>query len=68
MSLRSTTGQAVQVTPDALPDLKLAGKVESISQFSVEKFGDVTYTAKINLDEVDPDLRWGMTVKVHFQP
>jgi HlyD family secretion protein len=62
------TGQAVQVTPDALPDLKLAGKVESISQFSVEKFGDVTYTAKINLDEVDPDLRWGMTVKVHFQP
>ncbi len=62
------TGQAVQVTPDALPDLKLPGKVESISQISVEKFGDVTYTAKINLDEADPDLRWGMTVKVIFQP
>ena len=62
------TGQAVQVTPDALPDLKLPGKVESISQISVEKFGDVTYTAKINLDEADPNLRWGMTVKVIFQP
>jgi len=45
----------------------LRGVVESISQFSVERFGDVTYTAKIDLEESDPRLRWGMTVKVLFE-
>ena len=63
---RVAVGQPVTITPDALPDLQLAGTVESISQLSVEKFGDVTYTAHINLDESDPRLRWGMTVSVEF--
>lgn len=64
---RVEEGQFVSVTPDALPDLTLRGVVESISQFSVERFGDVTYTAKIDLEESDPRLRWGMTVKVLFE-
>ncbi len=59
-------GQAVTVTPDALPDLELSGTVESISDLFEEKRGDVTYTAQIKLDEVDPRLRWGMTVVVTF--
>lgn len=59
-------GQAVTVTPDALPDLELSGTVESISNLYEEKRGDVTYTAKIRLDEGDPRLRWGMTVVVTF--
>lgn len=59
-------GQAVTVTPDALPDLELSGTVESISNLYEEKRGDVTYTAKILLDEGDPRLRWGMTVVVTF--
>lgn len=61
-------GQEVVVTPDALPDLQLRGKVESISQLYVEKQGDVTYTAKIALEDTDPRLRWGMTVAVEFIP
>ena len=63
---RVAVGQQTTITPDALPDLQLAGTVESISQLYVEKFGDVTYTAHINLDEIDPRLRWGMTVTVEF--
>lgn len=59
-------GQAVTITPDALPDLELSGTVESISELFEEKRGDVTYTAKIRLDEGDPRLRWGMTVVSTF--
>ena len=61
-------GQEVVVTPDALPELQLRGRVESISQLFVEKQGDVTYTAKIALEDTDPRLRWGMTVAVEFIP
>jgi multidrug resistance efflux pump len=65
---RVEVGQAATITPDALPDLELDGKVESISQLYVEKFGDVTYTAHLTLNESDPRLRWGMTVSVEFAP
>ncbi|UCH59678.1 MAG: efflux RND transporter periplasmic adaptor subunit [Anaerolineales bacterium] len=59
-------GQATEITPDALPDLDLSGAVVSISDLYEEKRGDVTYTARIELDESDPRLRWGMTVVVNF--
>ncbi len=61
-------GQSVILLPDALPDLTLEGQVESISQLYVEKLGDVTYTARIALDDSDPRLRWGMTVNARFIP
>jgi multidrug resistance efflux pump len=60
-------GQPVTVTPDALPDLELTGTVESIKDIYEEKRGDITYTARIILDESDPRLRWGMTVVVVFE-
>lgn len=59
--------QQVTVTPDALPDLELSGRVESISDLFEEKRGDVTYTARILLDEASDKLRWGMTVVVTFE-
>lgn len=61
-----STGQNVTVVPDAIPDLTLNGKVEKISQVFEEKRGDVTYTTKILLTDMDPRLRWGMTVLVTF--
>lgn len=61
-------GQSTLMIPDALPDYELVGQVDSISQIYEEKLGDVTYTVRIALDETDPQLRWGMTVKVSFQP
>jgi HlyD family secretion protein len=59
-------GEEVRITFDALPDLELAGVVESIGDLYVEKFGDITYTVKIRLTENDPRLRWGMTAIAHF--
>jgi multidrug resistance efflux pump len=60
-------GQKVTVTPDALPDIKLSGEVIKISDTFEEKRGDITYTVRIKLNEVDPRLRWGMTVVVDFE-
>jgi HlyD family secretion protein len=59
-------GQSVTVTPDALPELELSGTVESISDLFEEKRGDITYTVRIQLNEEDERLRWGMTVVVTF--
>ena len=59
-------GDTASITPDALPDLKMSGKVESISDEFEEKRGDITYTTRIRLDNADPRLRWGMTVAVVF--
>ncbi|OGO41812.1 MAG: hypothetical protein A2W36_06580 [Chloroflexi bacterium RBG_16_58_14] len=59
-------GQIVTVRLDALPELELKGKVGAIKDLSEEKRGDVTYTVTILLDQVDPRLRWGMTVSVDF--
>ena len=64
---RVNVGTEVRLTFDALPDLELAGVVESIGDIYVEKFGDVTYTVRIRLAESDPRLRWGMTAIAHFE-
>lgn len=59
-------GQSADVTFDALPELSLKGKVQSISDVHTDKSGDVTYTTKVALAESDARLRWGMTSVVHF--
>ncbi len=61
-------GQAVEIAPDALPDLILKGSVESISQSYISQGGDILYTVKITLIDTDPRLRWGMTVQSTFTP
>jgi multidrug efflux pump subunit AcrA (membrane-fusion protein) len=60
-------GQSVSVLADALPELTLNGTVEKIADVFVERNGDITYTVRIALKELDPRLRWGMTVVVKFQ-
>jgi len=59
-------GQSVMLLPDALPDVKMSGVVESIGETYVEHSGDITYVVRIKLDQPDPLLRWGMTVEAHF--
>ncbi len=63
-------GQNVTVELDALPDLALNGKVQSIGQLYQEKSGEVVYPVKIGLTDAPADLRlrWGMTAKVNFAP
>ncbi|HSD85790.1 MAG TPA: HlyD family efflux transporter periplasmic adaptor subunit, partial [Anaerolineae bacterium] len=60
-------GQGVTIKFDALPDVELKGKVESISSVAQSKSGDVVYPVKIKVLEGDPRLRWGMTAAVTFE-
>ena len=61
-------GSTVTIIPDALPEVELAGVVESISEIFEERRGDITYTANILVGgELDSRLRWGMTVVVNFE-
>ena len=62
-----SVGQKVTVVADALPDLVLNGTVDKISDVFEEKRGDITYTVRILLDDMDPRLRWGMTVVITFK-
>jgi HlyD family secretion protein len=60
-------GQGVTIKLDALPDVTLAGRIESISPVSQVKSGDVVYPVKIKVLDNDPRLRWGMTAAVTFE-
>jgi len=42
--------------------------VEEISQSFKSQGGDILYTVRIKVDDVDPRMRWGMTVEVTFEP
>jgi len=59
-------GQEVTITFDALPGKTFTGEVESISEYFLERFGDITYVVRIRLLETDARLRWGMTAEVLF--
>jgi multidrug resistance efflux pump len=59
--------QAVTITFDALPGVKLNGRVLAVTPKAQTKRGDVTYTVKIAIDEPDPKLKWGMTGQVEIQ-
>jgi RND family efflux transporter MFP subunit len=59
--------QAVAITFDALPGVKLNGRVLAITPKSQTKRGDVTYTVKIAIENPDPRLKWGMTGQVEIQ-
>jgi hypothetical protein len=43
------------------------GVVTEISQSSFVQGGDVLYTVRIETEDVDPRLKWGMTVEVSLE-
>jgi len=61
-------GQRVNILADALTDIKMNGVVEEISQSFKSQGGDILYTVRIRVDDVDARMRWGMTVEVTFEP
>jgi multidrug resistance efflux pump len=61
-------GQKVTFIADALPEVKMSGAISEISQSSFIQGGDVIYTIRIEAGEVDPRVKWGMTVEVIFEP
>jgi multidrug resistance efflux pump len=59
-------GQAVTITPDALPDVEIEGYILQISDHYQENRGDITYKTIIQLTETPAMLQWGMTVLINF--
>jgi multidrug resistance efflux pump len=59
-------GQQVDVSADALPGQTMPGTVEEIGQTPKSQAGDILYTVRIRIKDVDARLRWGMTVEVTF--
>jgi HlyD family secretion protein len=58
-------GQEVEVSVDAMPYLKLRGRVSEIAPMAEEQHGDIVYTVTIDLEEgAVASLRWGMTAYV----
>jgi multidrug efflux pump subunit AcrA (membrane-fusion protein) len=64
--VKLSVGQKVNMIPDALPDLALAGEITGISNAYTQQGGDIIYTVTIRVNQTDPRLRWGMTVEAVF--
>ncbi len=61
-------GDAATITFDAIPDLKLPGKVSHIDPLGQNKLGDITYTVTVQPEKHEPRLRWNMTAFVTILP
>lgn len=60
-------GEPAKITVNAFNDKVLTGKVTNIALQSVTlSTGDISYVVTLALNNQDPTLRWGMTVKVEF--
>jgi HlyD family secretion protein len=64
---RVKLGQPVAIFIKALGQ-EVSGRVSDISPLADSLGGDVVYKAIIELDELPPGLRAGMSVEVHFGP
>jgi multidrug efflux pump subunit AcrA (membrane-fusion protein) len=64
---RVTVGQPVNVTFDAIKGKTLTGKVTRIAPMSSQGQGGVNYSVIVELDQLDPALRWGMTAFTDIQ-
>jgi hypothetical protein len=57
----------VAIAFDALPDRVFDGLVTRISPMAEPGSGGVHYTVIVELQEMDPVLRWGMTAFVDIE-
>jgi multidrug efflux pump subunit AcrA (membrane-fusion protein) len=64
---RVAPGQTVGVTFDAVPERLFGGRVVRISPMADPGGGGVHYTVVVEMDELDPAIRWGMTAFVDIE-
>jgi len=64
---RVAVGQQATLTFDALPEQVLTGRVTRISPMAEPGSGGVNYTVIVELDEIAPVIRWGMTAFVDIE-
>ncbi len=65
--VRVAEGAAAVISIDALPDLRLTGRVTRIKPFGENKQGDIIYLVVIQPDQMDSRLRWNMTASVAIE-
>jgi len=65
--VRIAEGQAATIVVEALPDLKLPGRIVRIELQAEDYRGDTVYPVSIALDDVPAGLRWGMTALVEIE-
>lgn len=64
---RVQVDQTVDVTFDAVPDQVFSGRVTRISPMAESDGGGVNYTAVVEMETLDPQIRWGMTAYVDIE-
>ena len=64
---RVAVGQPVNVTFDAIKGKTLKGRVTRIAPMSSAGQAGVNYTVIVELDLLDPALKWGMTAFTDIQ-
>jgi multidrug efflux pump subunit AcrA (membrane-fusion protein) len=64
---RVALGQQAAVTFDALPEQVFTGHVIHISPMAEPGSGGVNYTVIIEMEDLDPAIRWGMTAFVDIE-
>jgi multidrug efflux pump subunit AcrA (membrane-fusion protein) len=64
---RVALGQQAAVTFDALPERVFTGHVNHISPMAEPGSGGVNYTVIIEMEDLDPAIRWGMTAFVDIE-
>jgi multidrug resistance efflux pump len=65
--VRIREGNPVNITFDALPDIKFEGNVLKISSLGENRQGDITYRVETNLKGFDKRLKWNMTCSITVQ-
>ncbi len=64
---RLKIGMPVEVTFDALPGRSFQGKVVRIAPMSTVEKGSTNFTLVVEVSDLDPSLRWGMTAFVNIR-
>jgi multidrug efflux pump subunit AcrA (membrane-fusion protein) len=64
---RVTVGQEATITFDALPNETFSGRLTRIDPMADPGSGGVNYTAVVELDQIPPRVRWGMTAFVDVE-
>ncbi len=63
---RIQEGMPVEITFDALPGRRFEGVITRIAPMSTVEKGSTNYTVTVDVKDLDPTLRWGMTAFVNI--
>ena len=66
--VRVAKGMPVEVTFDALPNRIFDSIVTHVAPVSSAEKGSTNYTVWVDVADLDPGLRWGMTAFVNIRP